>query len=531
MKPNWFFLLLCGTLLASCAVGPDFERPGVSGEAGYSTLDLPAGTSSSDVQGGDAQAYRMGLDIPGQWWNVFHSEVLNEYVSEALRHNPTLEQAQATLRQAREQVYVSRGDLYPSINGGANVTRSKNSLGEFGGSTTTSATGGSSSLNSSLGSSAGAAGTSGASPVPLLYTIYDATVNASYNVDLWGGTRRSIESEEAQQQYEEYELEAAYLSISSNVVTAAITEASLRAQIAAVESIVSEETDAMRILNAQFELGAVSKADVLTQQTTLAQAKSNLPPLRKQLEQTRDELMALLGRYPTQDEGSRFELAKLTLPKDLPVSLPSALVDQRPDIRAAEASLHSATAEVGVTTANLLPQLTLSASYGDEATSASSLFQPGSELFSLGAGLTQPIFRGGTLWHQRREAEAQLDAAVAQYKVTVIGAFQNVADSLRAIQNDADSLNADLEAAQSASESLRIARLQFDAGSLTYITLLTTEQQYLQTTVTLAQAQAQRYADTAALFQSLGGGWWNRSDIPNEDEADYRHRTQGDELP
>lgn len=485
--------------LAACAVGPDFERPGAPPGAGYTTGAPLADTAGVDSGGGASQHFADGQDIPGEWWKVFHSPELDTYVAEALRNNPNLDQAQATLRQAREAVYVQRGQLYPQISGTSNVTRSKNSTAEFGGA---------------------GAGTS-ALPFNLLYTVYDASVTATYNVDLWGGTRREIESAEAQQEYQQYELEAAYLSISSNVVTAAIQDASLRAQIKATEDIIGIETDALRILNSQFELGAVSKADVLTQQTTLAQARASLPPLHRQLAQTRDELMVLMGRFPNQDDGTVFQLDKLTLPPGLPVSLPSDLVNQRPDIRAAEANVHSSLAEVGVATANLLPQLTLNASFGDEAVSAGSLFGPGSEIFSLGAGLTQPIFRGGTLWHQKGEAEANADAALANYRATVLSAFGNVADALRAVEADAEALKANVEAERAAEQSLRIARMQFDAGSLTYLTLLTTQQQYQQTRLSLAQAEAQRYADTAALFQALGGGWWNRGDVHNQDEADY----------
>ncbi len=510
-KPRAATALALVMTASACAVGPDFHRPEEPPGSGYTSGPAMDRTSGADARNGQSQNFVPGQDIPGEWWKMFHSPELDAYVREALANNPTLEQAQASLRQAREAVYVERGQLYPQVNGTANATRSKNSTAEFGGATTS------------------AAGGTSAIPFNLLYTVYDASVSASYNVDIWGGTRREIESEEAQQEYQQYELEAAYLSVTSNVVAAAVQDASLRAQIKANEDIISIESDALRILNAQFELGGISKVDVLTQQTTVAQARANLPPLRKQLAQTRNQLMALMGRFPNQDDGKVFDLDKLTLPAELPVSLPSDLVNQRPDVRAAETEVHSALAEVGVSTANLLPQLTLNASFGDEAVSASSLFGPESEIFSLGAGLTQPIFRGGTLLHQKREAEANADEALANYRVTVIGAFQDVANALRAVEADADALKANVEANRSAENSLNIAKLQFDAGSLTYLTLLTTEQQYQQTRLALAQAEAQRYADTAALFQALGGGWWNRGDVLNEDEADYIDRREAAE--
>jgi NodT family efflux transporter outer membrane factor (OMF) lipoprotein len=502
---NKIALLVAAASLSACAVGPDFLRPDAPDTTGYTTGPMQDTTNSVDDPAGTAQHLTVGADVDGHWWTRFNNETLDDYVAEALKNNPSLAQAQASLRQARETVYAAEGAYYPSIDGNANVTRSKNSAAEF-----------------------GEGGGATAIPFNLLYTIYTANVSASYTADIWGGIRRSVESEEAQQEYQLYETEAAYQSLTGNVVSAAITEASLRAQIASTENIIKLESEALRIINAQFELGGVSKADVLSQQTNLAQQKALLPPLHKQLAETRDELMALMGRFPDQDDGRPIKLAELTLPADLPVSVPSDLVNQRPDIRAAEAALHAATANVGVSTANLLPQVQLTASYGVEATTTNSLFGPGSQIYSLGAGVTQPLFHGGTLWHERRESQAALDAAVAAYKGTVINAFQNVADALRVVEADADALKAEVEAERSAEESYKIAKMQFDAGSLTYLTLLTTEQQYQQTTIALAQAEAQRYTDTAALYQALGGGWWNRTDIPNEDEADYRARVEGD---
>jgi NodT family efflux transporter outer membrane factor (OMF) lipoprotein len=498
-------LLTSALLLSSCAVGPDWMRPDAPGDAGYTTGDQKTVTSSSDTVGGTAQNFAVGAQIPGEWWQLFHNDTLNAYVVEAMKNNPSLDAAAASLREAHEAVAAGRGAFYPQISGSANVTRSKNTTAEFGGGSSSSAI-----------------------PFNLLYTVYDSTVSASYNVDVWGGTRRQVESEEATEEYQRYELEADYLTLTSNVVAAAVEDASLRAQIAATEDIIKIDSDALKILNSQFELGAVAKTDVLTEQTTVAQAKALLPPLRKQLAQTRNELMALMGRFPNQDDGAGFDLEKLTLPVDLPVSLPSDLVNQRPDIRAAEAQLHSAQAELGVATANMLPQLSLSASYGIESTSTGTLFSPGNDLWNLGAGLTQPIFEGFTLLYQKREAEAAYDAALANYKATVIGAFQNVADALRAVESDADALAASKEAADSAAQSLKIAQMQFDAGSLTYLLLLTSQQQYQQTRLALAQAEAQRYADTAALFQALGGGWWSRVDIPETDESDYRARKRAE---
>ena len=493
------------TFLAGCAVGPDWMRPDAPAGADYTTGQAPASTSSVDAPGGNAQEFTVGSQIPGEWWQLFHSDTLNSYVVEAMKNNPSLEVAKASLRQAHEATEAGRGAFYPQIDGNANVTRSKNTTAEFGGAGTSSAS-------------------AGAIPFNLLYTVYDASVSASYNVDVWGGTRRQVESEEAMEEYQRYEMEAAYLSLTSNVVAAAVEDASLRAQIAATQDIISIDSDSLRILNSQFELGAISKASVLTEQTNLAQAKALLPPLRKQLAQTRNQLMALMGRFPNQDDGGKFDLDKLTLPAALPVSLPSDLVNQRPDVRAAEAQLHSAQAEVGVATANMLPQLNLSASYGVESLSTGTLFGAGNDLWNLGAGLTQPLFHGFTLLHEKRESEAAYDVALFNYKATVVSAFQNVSDALRAVEADADALAAAVDAEHSAQQSIDIAKMQFDAGSITYLILLTSQQQYQQAKLSLAQAEAQRFADTAALFQALGGGWWSRVDVTAEDEKDYRDR-------
>ena len=513
--------MLC--LATACSVGPDFFRPDAPKVSGYSAEPLAAHTAGSDVEEGAAQNLSSGQDISGEWWTLFHSPVLNSYLAEALKNNPDLQSAQAALRQARETVYAAQGAYYPRIDGSLQASRNRGTSAELAG------TGGGSAFGAGSTGTTSTAGTSlNTIPEGFIYSLYDASVTASYNVDIWGGTRRAVESEEAQNEYQLFETEAAYLSLTGNVVTAAVQEASLRAQIASTEEIIKIEGDALRILNSQFELGAVPKSDVLQQQTALAQARATLPPLRKQLAQTRDELMALMGRFPSDDDGKAFTLDSLTLPTDLPVSLPSALVNQRPDIRAAEAQMHAELAQIGVAENNLLPQLTLTASYGVDATSVGSLFGPGSQLWGIAAGLSQPLFHGGTLLHQERASEAAYDQMAAQYRSTVISAFRNVADALRAVETDAEAVRDAGEAARSASDSLKIAQIQFDAGTLTYLTLLTSEQQYQQAVVTLAQQQGTRLADTAALFQALGGGWWNRSDVPNEDEKQYIERREAE---
>ena len=468
--------------LASCAVGPDFHKPAAPPEAGYTPEQLGP-TATTAIAGGAAQRFVAGKDIPGQWWTLFHSEPLDQLIAEALKANPTLEAAQATLRQAQENVAAQEGVFFPQVNGSLSTTREKISGASFGNPRSNS-----------------------------IFTLTTGSVSVGYALDIFGGARRQLESTEAQAAYQRYELEASYLTITSNVVAAAIQEASLRAQIAATQEIIADQQQQLNLLEKQFELGAAARGAVLAQQATLNATQATLPGLQKQLAQQRNQLTALAGRFPSQEVSQTFDLASLQLPEDLPLSLPSSLVQQRPDIQAAQEQLHAASAQIGVAIAAMLPQINLSASYGNSVLDAASLFS-GPGIWSLGAGLTAPIFHGGQLLHQKRAAEAAFDASAAQYRATVLAAFQNVADTLRALQSDADALKAEVAAERSAADNLSITRDQYRLGAINYTTLLNAETQYQQAHVNRVTAQATRYADTAALFQALGGGWWNRSDV------------------
>jgi NodT family efflux transporter outer membrane factor (OMF) lipoprotein len=318
---------------------------------------------------------------------------------------------------------------------------------------------------------------------------------------------------QAQADFQRFQLEASYLTLTSNVVVAAVQEASLRRQISATEDIIKLESDQLRVVQNQFTLGGVSKSDVLTQQATLSATQATLPPLQKQLAQTRNQLTALAGRLPSQEVAETFNLDSLALPTDLPVSLPSALVAQRPDVRAADATLHATSANIGVATANELPQFTITGQVGSTALNFGSLFSPGTTVWAIAGSAAQTLFDGGTLLHRKRAAVAQFDEAAAQYRSTVIRAFQSVADALRALQYDADALKAQAAAESSALDSLNLARQQFQLGAITYLILLDAQRTYQQALINLVQAQANRYSDTAALFQAVGGGWWNRTDV------------------
>jgi NodT family efflux transporter outer membrane factor (OMF) lipoprotein len=477
--------LAAALLLAGCEVGPDFKRPAAPLVSGYTPEPLLAKTASAPIAAGEAQRFVSGLDIPGQWWALFHSPALNAMVEQAIAANPTLPAAQAALRQAWENVYAEQGSLFPTAQAGFSTSRNK----------------------SSASLSPVTSGTT------LYYSFYTPQLTVSYAPDVFGGTRRQIESLVATAESQRFELEAAFLTLTSNVVGAAVQEASLRGQIAATEEIVKIEAQALDILRKQLALGAVAGADVAAVEATLAQAQATLPPLQKQLEVERDLLTALLGRFPSQQPAEKFDLAALQLPRDLPVSLPSRLVDQRPDVRAAEAQLHSASADIGVAVAARLPQFALTGNVGTTALVFASLATPGNVFWSLAGNVTQTVFDAGTLLHKQRAAEAAFDQAAAQYRSTVITALQNVADALHATQSDADTLKATFAAERAAFTSLEIARRQLQLGAIGYLGLLTAENTYQTALVALVQAQANRYADTAALFQALGGGWWNRQDL------------------
>ena len=468
--------------LAGCTLGPDFVRPEVAADAGYSTHNLTI-TARADIDaGGAAQRLIAGMDIPGQWWTLFRSPELNALVEEALRANPDISAAQAALRQANEQVYVDQASLFPVLNGNLSKTRQKVS-----------------------------GTTSGTASSPIL-TLSSASLSVSYAPDVFGGTRRQIESSTAQAEYQRFQLEATYLTLSTNVVNTAVSLASLRDQIAATGQIIQLQSDQLDLLQAQRRLGAIADTDVLTQQTALAQTRATLAPLQKQLAQTRNQLMAYLGRFPNQDKGERFNLASLHLPQELPVSLPSAIVEQRPDVRSAQAQLHEASANIGVAVANQLPQFSITGSLGSTVASGSTLFSAGSGVWSLAGAIAQPLFDAGALEHRKRAAVAAYDQSAAQYRGTVLAAFQDVANVLRALEADAEALKQQVAAEQSAQASLALVQAQYRLGAVAYINLLTAQQTYQNTVLTRVQAQAVRYSDTAALFQALGGGWWNRSD-------------------
>lgn len=463
-------------------MGPNFRSPAPPATEQYTQGEQPRSTVDAPGMAGAAQAFNSDRDIPGDWWTLFQSKPLDELVRTALHDSPTVESAKAALRSAQENYLAERGALFlPQADGTFSGIREKVPGASFGA--------------PQFGSSE--------------FTLVTATVNVAYRLDLFGASRRQLEALRAQTDYQRWELEAANLSLTGNVVTTAINVASLRAQIAAANDVISSQQDQLKVVDRQFAVGGASRADVLAQSTQLAQTQATLPALEKALAQAQHRLAVLTGKTPD-TQTPQFDLERLALPTDLPISIPAKLIRQRPDIQAAEASLHQATAQVGVATANLLPQINLTGAIGSDALSASTLFTAGTGAWSLGGSLTQPIFHGGELVHKRRAALADLDNAAAQYRQTVLAAMQDVADTLRALEADARDLRAEAAAEDLAVKSLDITKKQYTAGGVSYVQLLTAQRQYSQARQNRVLAEAARYADSAALYQALGGGWWNR---------------------
>lgn len=469
--------------ISACNVGPNFKSPEAPCLDQYTELPLPIETVSSEGKGGNAQRYVVNQPLVFEWWRSFQCDALNQLIHRGLVNNPTVESAQAALRVAQFTLSAQIGALqYPSVNAVTGATREQGSA-------------------VILGPQADLADPT------TVFNLLNAQLNISYNFDVFGSTRRQIEALCAEVDYQRYLLAGATITLASNIATTAITEASLRAQIQSTLDLINYQTKQLEIVNQQFELGGVNRSEVLAQETLLAQTKATLPPLEKTLSQTRHALAALVGTFPSENQLPQFNLEEITLPSELPISLPSVLVKQRPDIQASEALLHQASAKIGVATANMLPQFTISGDAGWEANFLNVLFQPASVIWSLGFQALQPIFQGGSLIAQRKAAIATYEQAYAQYKQTVLTAFQNVADSLRALELDAKTLRAQKAAEDAAFQTVNLTEQQFRLGAVNYLSLLNAEQQYKQTVISRIQAQAARYTDTIALYQSLGGGW------------------------
>ncbi len=478
-------LTACVSLLAACAVGPNFKKPAAPEAAGYTPTPLSTTVAPGNDSAGEAQRFVTGSDISADWWTLFHSTALNELIDLSLANNHDFKAAQAALSVSRETVLAQRGAYYPSVAGSFSATRQRQS-GQI-----------APTLNSNA----------------FLYDLFTPQVSISYVPDVFGLNRRTVESLRAQEQEVRFQMIAVYTTLTANVVVTAIQSASLQMQIDVTRQLIDSNAGNLKILQYQFDKGYASRLDVAAQESQLAQMAATLPPLVKQLAQLHDLLASLTGRFPNQALPEKFDLASLQLPQDLPVSLPSTLVAQRPDVLQAEANLHDASAKIGIARANRLPNIVLTANAGSSAAAMNQLFTGGTGFWALGADVTAPIFQGGTLLHQERAAKAAYVQALEQYHSTVLTAFQNVADTLTALEQDAESVKAASAAADAAKITLDLAHRQWQAGYAGYLALLSAEQAAEQTQINLVQAQASRYADTAALFQALGGGWWQRADL------------------
>lgn len=483
-KCLFYSLLVAGTLLSACTLGPDFAKPEAPKVNSYTSGPLSIAGSPATLPGGGNQVLVSGQDIPGEWWKLFQSEPLNDLITRALNANPNLKAAQAALKVAQENTLAQYGTYYPSVSASITATRQK-----------TSAV---------------------LQPTPnsgvLIYNLYTPQVNVSYTPDVFGLNTRTVETLKAQEEATRFALIATNITLSSNIVAAAIQEASLREQIAATRESIAINTDMLKILRNQFAKGSASRLDVAAQESQLAQISATLPPLQSQLAQQRDLIAVLAGGFPGDGVMESFTLADLKLPAKLPLTIPSRLIEQRPDVRQAEENMHAANAQIGVAVANQLPNLTITADVGSMALAAGKMFTGGTEVWMLTGDITQSLFQGGALMHKERAARAAYTQVQEQYRSAVLVAFQNVADTLNALQQAANTLKSTIASRDAAKATLDLTRRQLQSGSVNYLTVLNAEQAYQQAKIALIQAQANRLSDTAALFQALGGGWWNKID-------------------
>ncbi|MBB71408.1 MAG: RND transporter [Legionellales bacterium] len=477
--------------LAACAVGPDYKPQPAPNSASYTNTPLPTKTRATPDAGnaGNSQRFSAQQSIPMDWWNVLHSQQINTLIKEGMVNSPSLAAAKATLVQAQATLNAEIGNLlFPSLDFTGSAERQRSST---------------ISLGQDMPSS--------------IFRLFNATVGIDYLLDIFGGSRRTIEAYRADVDYEKYQLQAAYLSLSSNIASTSIAVASLSDQIKATKALINDQADILRITKQQFSLGGVSKEDVLLQQTTLAQTEATLPTLKQAQAEATHTLAVLTGKYTNQQPVPHLSLNQLQLPKQLPYKLPAQLVEQRPDIQASQAMLHAANAQIGIAIAQMLPQVTLTGDYGYLSQRTNDFFTKRHNTWTYGVGVNQPLFHGGALWYEKKAIDAQYQIALNQYQDTVLNAFKNVADVLSAIQQDAVVYNREFAANHAAEETLTITRQQYKLGGVDYLSLLDAQEKVQQTRLALIKAQAARYSDTVALYAALGGAWWTPP--PNKKET------------
>jgi NodT family efflux transporter outer membrane factor (OMF) lipoprotein len=480
VKRRWLAFFASSLLSVACAVGPNFHRPAAPGDRGY-TPDPVKETALAD---GKVQRFVEGQSIAADWWQILHCAELDLVLGQALAHNPGLDAARATLRQNQDSLRAGYGVFLPQVDAHAGVSRQV--------------------YNPAPGV------LPGSSP----FTLFSLSGTVSYALDIWGGSRRQLEMLGAAVDAQRYTLAGAYVMLTSNVIDAVIAQAAYRAEIDATKATVGLLDEQIRIANAQVIGGTVPLSNVLSLQSQRASIAATLPPLEQKIDQATDLLAALSGTTPANSgQSPRLGLSDFRLPGDLPLTLPSQLVRQRPDVLVAEAELHAANANIGVATAAMLPSFTLSAGYGVNNTAPGNLFGSQSPFWSVGGGLTQPILEEGALNYQRKAAIEGRDAAAALYRQTVLAAFEQVADTLRGLSHDADTLVAQTEAVETAEGAMRLIHANYQGGIATYLQVLTADVQYLQAKIGYVQAVAQRLQDTVVLYVALGGGWWNAQKV------------------
>jgi len=477
MKSALIRAVVVALALSGCTQGPDFKAPPVA--EGEGNPLAPARTAETGVAGGEAQTFLLGGDLPGEWWQLFASSDLNDLIRKALASNPDLRSAQASLRQAEANLQAGSSILYPQVTG--SLSGSRNAAGS-------GVTGGQASF----------------------YNVFNANVGVSYILDVFGGEKRTVEELTAQVDYSKYQLAGTYLTLTANVVTTAVQLAAAQDQVEATEDIVASEERQLSLVGDRFAVGSAARAEVLAARAQLETTQASLPGLQKIIETDQHALAALLGRAPDSMPPVKLTLSNFTLPHELPLSLPSTLVRQRPDIQAQEALLHAASAQIGVARANQFPQFTLTGTSGAQSSHFADLFGGDALLFGLAGGVVQPLFDAGQRTAQTNAAKAAYQAAEAQYRGTVIHAFQNVADCLTALRNDALTLKSTYAAMVDGKDSVELTQERYAAGTVDYVTLLVQQQQYQQARINYLNTLASRYSDTAALFQALGGGWWHQ---------------------
>jgi NodT family efflux transporter outer membrane factor (OMF) lipoprotein len=464
-------------LLAGCAVGPDFSRPAAPKTDRYTREGLPSAFIATD---GRSQRLNPTAQVQADWWKLFSSNALNQIVEEALASNPTLQAAQARLTESQDALRAGYGVFFPQADVDAGAKRQRVTPISFG-------------INSP-GS---------------IFNLYTLGATISYALDIFGGQRRAVEGLRAQVDYQQYTTDAAYLTLTGNLVDTVISHAAYADEIDITKEILTLIREQAKIAQVQADAGTEAYANVLSFQSQLATTEATLPGLKQKLVQSEHLLATLVGKTPAEWNPATIPMENLIPPVELPLSLPSQLVRQRPDILAAEAQWHAASAQIGVATAALFPSFTLTGGFGFNNPSTSAVLNDNSKFWSLGAAVDMPVFHGGSLWYQRKAAQAAYREAGANYRQTVLSAFAQVADVLNALQNDAESVKAQAKAVTAAGQAAHLLTVNYQAGTASYLQAITADTQYYQSRISYIQSQAQRLQDIVGLFVALGGGWWN----------------------